>query len=247
MKKLYEKNELLFAILWIVAYCVVCGTVRGNFGDGSIAMAAVLAVFSIGIFIFVKMNRLEEKYGLCRWKGKAANYWFFIPLLILMTGNLWGGIKPEYGGTAQVFAVISMMLVGFVEEMLFRGFLFRILLKKDPAPLAVAISALTFGIGHIVNLFTGQANLETILQIIYAVAWGLIFTFVFYKSGCLWVCIIAHGIIDVCSKFNAVGENMTNMTALYIYMGATIILGGIYCLFLGRKPAALDGKPVKSE
>ena len=35
MKKLYEKSELWFAILWIIAYCVVCGTVRGNFGDES--------------------------------------------------------------------------------------------------------------------------------------------------------------------------------------------------------------------
>lgn len=142
----------------------------------------------------------------------------------------------DYDGAAQVYAVISMLLIGFVEEMIFRGFLFRILPEKDPAPVAIIISAVTFGIGHIVNLFTGQASLETILQIIYAIAWGFIFTYVFYKSGCLWICIIVHGMIDAFSKFNDPGEDMTS---LYIYMVATVIVGGVYCIYLSRKPAAL--------
>lgn len=236
MKKLYEKNELLFAILWIVAYCVIAGTVRGNLGDESPVMTAVLAVFSIGIFVFVKMNGLMERYGLCKWKGKASDYWFFIPILILMTGNLWFGVKMAYIGVSQVFAVISMLLVGFVEEMIFRGFLFRILLKKDPAPAAIAISAVTFGIGHIVNLLTGHASIETAFQIVYAIAWGFIFTYVFYKSGSLIMCIIVHGVVDVLSKFSALDESQT---ALYIYMGATIAGAAVYGLYLSKKPTAL--------
>lgn len=236
MKKLYEKSELWFAILWIIVYCVAAGTIRGNFGDESVIMTAVLAVFAVGIFTFVKINRLEEKYGLCKWKGNAKDYWFFIPMFILMTGNLWGGFGMEYGGISQVFAVISMFFIGFIEEMIFRGFLFRVLLKKDPAPVAIAISAVTFGIGHIVNLFTGQASVQTVIQIFFAIAWGFIFTFVFYKSGSLTVCIIVHGIIDVLSKFSAPNDN--EMMS-YIYMGTTIIGSIIYCIYLSRKPALL--------
>lgn len=239
MKKLYKKSEIWFALLWIIVYCVVCGTVRGNFGDESPLKTAVLAVFTAGILIFVKSNRLEERYGLCKWKGKAADYWFFIPMFILMTGNLWGGVGINYGGMVQVFAAISMLLVGFVEEMIFRGFLFRILLKKDPAPVAITISAVTFGIGHIINLFTGHASLETVIQILFAIAWGFIFTFVFYKSGSLVICIIAHGLIDAFSEFAAPGEDMS-MTLSYIYMGATIVGAIIYCAYLSRKPAALN-------
>ena len=36
MRRLYEKKEILFAVLWIVVYCIVLGTIRGNFGDESI-------------------------------------------------------------------------------------------------------------------------------------------------------------------------------------------------------------------
>ena len=49
MRKLYEKEEILFAVLWIVAYCIILGTIRGNFGDDSIAMLIALLVFTTGI------------------------------------------------------------------------------------------------------------------------------------------------------------------------------------------------------
>lgn len=239
MKKLYEKNELWFAILWIILYCAVTIPVRGSLGDESIVMTAVLALIAAGIFVFIKKYHLEEKYGLCKWKGNAGDYCFFIPMLILMTGNLWGGFGMSYSGAAQVFAIVSMLLIGFIEEMIFRGFLFRILLKKDSAPVAVIISAVTFGIGHIVNLFAGQASIETVVQVLFAIAWGFIFTFVFYKSGSLWVCIMVHGLVDVFSKFAAPNDEMM---CAYVYMGATIAGAVGYCIYLSRKPAVLEGK-----
>lgn len=237
MKKLYEKNELWFVILWIIVYCVVSIPIRGSLGDESIGMLVGLAVIAMGIFAFVKKYHLEEKYGLVKWKGKAGDYLFFIPMLLLMTGNLWGGFQMSYDGMAQLFAVIAMLLVGFIEEMIFRGFLFRILLKKDPAPVAITISAVTFGIGHIVNLFAGQADVETVIQVFFAIAWGFIFTYVFYKSGSLWICIIVHGLVDVFSKFAAFKNNSD-----FVYVIATIVIAIIYCAYLSRKPAALKGE-----
>lgn len=94
MKKLYEKNELLFAILWIVVYCAASIPIRGSLGDESLAMVIKLGVIAAGILVFVKKFSLEEKYGLVKWNGSAANYLFFLPVLILMTGNLWGESAP---------------------------------------------------------------------------------------------------------------------------------------------------------
>ncbi len=105
--------------------------------------------------------------------------------------------------------------------------------------MAITISAVTFGIGHIVNLFTGQTSLETVIQVFYAIAWGFIFTVVFYKSGSLLICIIAHSLNNAFSKFNAESEDMT---LVYIYMGASIVTAIIYCAYLSRKPAALKNE-----
>ncbi len=237
MKRLYDKNELSFALLWIGIYCAASIPVRGNFGDESPLMLAVLLIIAAGIAVFVKRYGLAGKYGLCKIKGKAGDYLFFVPMIVLAMGNLWGGVGVAYPGIYQVFAVLSMLLIGFIEEMIFRGFLFRALLKRDSAPVAVTISAVTFGIGHIVNLLAGQGGLESAVQVLFAVAWGYMFTMVYYKSGSLWVCVLVHGVVDVFSKFTA-EEPAT--VAEYVYVGVTVAAAVGYCLYLRSKPVALD-------
>lgn len=229
MRKFYEKNEVLFAVGWILVYCLVMMPVRGEFGDESVWTLLALAGIAAGITIFVMLHHLEEKYGLAGWPKNTKKYLFFIPMWVLATGNLWGGFALSYSGAAQVFAVLSMLLVGYVEEMLFRGFLFKALASKNDIRVAILVSAVTFGVGHIINLLTGQANLETVIQVFFAVAWGFIFTMVFYKSKSLIPCILAHGLVDVFSKFGAVSDNMT---IAWVYMGAVIVVAIVYCTYL---------------
>jgi hypothetical protein len=148
---------------------------------------------------------------------------------ILAAGNLWDGFAPSYRGAGLLIAVLSMVLVGYVEEMLFRGFLFRAMLRTGKAATAIVVSSLTFGMGHIVNLLAGQASFETAVQMVFAVVWGFLLTMVFYKSGSLLPCILAHAMIDAFSLFGA-----DDPLADWIYVGATIVVGTIYCLYLSR-------------
>ena len=229
MRKLYEEKKVLFAVLWIVAYCLVLGTIKGSYGYDSPLMLTALFAFAAGICVFVKRNHLEKKYGLAGWPKDTKRFLYFIPLWILSTGNLWGGVQLKFHGAGLVCAVLSMALVGFVEEMIFRGFLFKgMLAEGKPAP-AVIVSSLTFGIGHIVNFLTGQAGFETAVQIVFAVSLGFVFTMVCYKSGSLIPCIIAHSLIDVFSLF--AGDNIA---ADRIYVGATIVVSIIYCIYLSK-------------
>ena len=84
---------------------------------------------------------------------------YIVPLWIITTGNLWSGIKPHYSGAGLIFAVCSMALVGFAEELIFRGFLFKAMLKDGKPIVAIIVSSVTFGMGHIINLLTGQTGL----------------------------------------------------------------------------------------
>ena len=63
MKKLYEKSEITFAILWIVIYTVVTGTLKSKFGFDSLWPMLFLIVLSAALLLFVKRNGLMEKYG----------------------------------------------------------------------------------------------------------------------------------------------------------------------------------------
>ena len=233
MRKLYEKDEIMFAVLWILVYCFALNPIRGNLGDDSIWMTIVLLVIAALATVFIKKNRLEKKYGLTGWPRNTKRYLFFIPMWILATGNLWGGFGIAYDGMGQVFAVVSMILVGYVEEVIFRGFLFKALISKNGIKPAIIISSVTFGLGHIINLLSGHASLETVIQVFFAIGWGFIFTIVFYKCQSLIPCIIAHSLIDVFSLF--VNETHNDMTGR-IYMGVTILVAIVYGIYLAKQP-----------
>ena len=232
MKKLYEKSEITFAILWIVIYTVGIGTLKGNFGLDSLWQMLGLIVISAAMFLFVKKNDLLEKYGLNGWAKNSRAMLWFIPLWILSCLNLFSGFSPDYPVPGLIYAAVSMALVGFVEELLFRGFLFKAMLKDGNVKMAIIISSLTFGLGHIINLFTGQDLIETLNQVIFAVAIGFIFTMVYYKSGSLLPGILAHSIIDVTSVFAAdEGSYLLNII-LHVVI---IVISVAYCLYLAKR------------
>ena len=94
MRKLYEKNEVLFAVGWILVYCFVMAPIKGKLGNESIWSVIALTVIATGATLFVKKNRLEEKYGLTGWPKNTKKYLYFIPMWFLVTGYLWGGFAP---------------------------------------------------------------------------------------------------------------------------------------------------------
>ena len=228
MMKLFKKNELLFAILCIVVYVIVCGNLR-NMGDDSPYMAIGLIIISIILFLFVKMNGLMGYFGLDRWPSNSKEMLYFIPMWIVSTGNLWDGIYVNYKGLGILYSVISFVLIGFIEELLFRGFLFKALLKEGSTTRGIIISALTFGMGHIVNILTGHTGIETIIQMLFAVAIGFIYTFVYYKGESLIPVIISHAMIDTFSVFGC-----DNPVTDKIYVIASIIISIGYCYYLSR-------------
>ena len=236
MKKLYEKKPVLFAVLWIVLYCAVTIPIRGEYGDGSLWSLVGLSAVALAIAAVSTAIPLWKKLGVAARPQNLRACLFFIPMWLLATGNVWDGFKLNYTGAALWYAIGSMALVGFVEEMIFRGFLFRALLKKRGPRVAVIVSAVTFGIGHIVNLLAGMATLENLIMIVFAVAWGFVFTMVYYKSGSLLGCIAAHAVVDVLSVLS-----METAWGTALYVGATIVVGAAYSLWLKRLPPAFPG------
>ena len=203
MKKIYDKNESNFALIWIGIYVVLVSfadNFSGKIGTAKIVTAPVCIALTLIIYLWINKNELKEKYGLCSFKGSAKKYLYFIPLVLLSSTNVWWGLKLNLTVVESVLYVISMLCVGFLEEVIFRGFLFKALCK-DNIKLAIIISSVTFGLGHIVNLLNGRDIPETLMQICYAVAIGFVFTIIFYKGKSLWPCIIAHGVVDSLSAF----------------------------------------------
>ena len=232
MKKLYEKSEITFAILWIVIYAVGMGTLQNNFGLDSLWHMLGLIVISAAIFLFVKKNGLMEKYGLAGWAKNSRAMLWFIPLWLLSCLNLFSGIQPDYPVPGLIYAAVSMAFVGFAEELIFRGFLFKAMLKDGNVKAAVIVSSVTFGMGHIINLFTGHELIATLTQVVFAVAMGFVFTLVFYKSGSLLPGILAHSFIDVTSVLAS--DDSSQLVNLIVHI-AVIVVSIAYCLYLAKR------------
>ena len=124
-----------------------------------------------------------------------------------------------------------MFCVGFLEEMIFRGFLFKAM-AENGVKSAIIVSSITFGFGHIVNLINGSGTelLPNILQIIYAVAVGFTFVMIYYKTKSLLPCIITHSVFNALSAFSNEGV-MTPQRQIISGLLIAIIAGG-YALYI---------------
>lgn len=205
MNKLYAKNELSFSLIWIALYVVlfsVAENLSELIGISKIITVPICILFVLFLWSWIRKNNLKEKYGLCKFQGNAKGYLYFIPLVFLASCNLWNGVTLRLSPIESVLHVISMLCVGFIEEILFRGFLFKALCCEKKLRQAILISSLTFGLGHIVNLLNGAELFSTLLQICYAVAIGFLFTIIFYKGKSLIPCILTHSLINSLSAFS---------------------------------------------
>ena len=225
MNRLYKKNELLFAIVWIAIYVLglsAADNLSKMLGMEKIITVIVSILLSAILFVWIKNNGLFYKYGLCGSRIPASKMLYYIPMILMISVNLWYGISMNLSVVETLFYIISMLAVGFLEEIIFRGLLFQAMCK-DGVKTAVIVSSITFGIGHIVNLINGSGAelLSNILQVGYAIAAGFLFTVIFYKTKSLLVCIGTHSILNALSVFG----NETAMTAGKEIISAAALAG----------------------
>ncbi len=236
MKKLYEKNELTFAIVWIVVYCVLqslANPLNNAIGVAYAASAAFCVLQTVVLFTFIRKNNLLKRYGLCKSPVPARRFLYYVPLVILASGNLWNGFALNYSPAETACRIVCMLCVGFLEEVIFRGLLFKAI-AKDNIKSAVIISSMTFGIGHIINLFngSGMALVNNLCQIVFAVAVGFLLVTIFYRGGSLLPCILVHSAINTLGTF-ANDMNLTTETHL-LHLAALIAVTVVYTLILTR-------------
>ena len=234
MNKLYNKSELSFSIIFIVIYIVgasLCDMLSNMLKISKIFTFPFLLSLSLFLFFWIRKNNLMEKYGLCKPKFKAKKFLFYIPLLILISTNFWFGVNLNYGLVDSIFNVLAMLCVGFVEEIIFRGFLFRAL-EKDNVKTAIIVSSVTFGIGHIINLLSNGLDnlLPNVCQVFYAMAVGFLFVVMFYKGGSLIACILTHSLVNAFSVFQNT-QAITPLIEILISV-AIIVVSVIYLIIL---------------
>ena len=228
MTKAFEKHETLFCILLIIIYLVVNSVCVQNFGNTSYVSFIANTILSACLIVIMLVLKRTSYYGLKKVEN-ARQYLYFIPLLIIVTVNLWNGININHSSSEIVFHVFTMLNIGFIEEIIFRGFLFKMMAKNNVKS-AIIVSAITFGAGHIVNLINGADLIPTLIQICYATSIGYLFVIIFHKSKSLVPCIVTHSLVNSLSVFN-----VENTMSLYISPMFLTIIPLVYAIYINKK------------
>ena len=205
MQKLYEKHELWFALSWIAFYVVAVSfadELSRAIGIEKIVTLPLLLAMCAVLLLWMKRNNLFQTFGLCQSSVSPSQILWYLPLAALISSNLWFGLRWNLPLQETLLYIASMICVGFVEEIIFRGLLFNAM-RKDGLKSAVIVSSLTFGIGHIVNLFNGSGAqlLSNLCQVGYAAAIGFLFVILSLITGSLIPCIVTHSAVNALSVF----------------------------------------------
>ena len=227
MKKIFEKHETLICIGLIILYVVINSYCMQNYGITDYRSAIVNTIFSIVLLALIFSLKSTSYYGLSKIKN-SKQYLYFIPLVLIVTVNLWNGININNTPDEILFHILTMLNVGFIEEVIFRGFLFK-MMSKDNVKSAMLVSSITFGIGHIVNLLNGADFIPTMMQIGYAISIGYLFVIIFYKSNSIIPCIIAHGVNNALSVFNVENEMSAYIAPIFL-----MVVPLIYALYINK-------------
>ena len=215
MEKAFKKHETLFTIALIILYVVINSYIIQNYGTKSYQSVIINTILSFLLIILVIVLNRVKYYGITK-PNNYKKFLYFIPLFIISLFNLRRGIHINNTSSEIIFHILTMINIGFLEEMLFRGFLFK-MMERNNAKTAIIVSSITFGIGHIVNLLNGADLVPTLLQVCYAIAIGYMLVMIFYKSKSIMPCIIFHAVFN-CLNIFATGESSIVSNIILIVM-----------------------------
>ena len=197
---------LLYALWFIVPmfFTEMDPNAKGITGiEGALKEARPELITSFVLMLFLSLFGWWKKIGFISIKKGGIKFILPILLIILIILNVswvfdeshkwfWGFDSP-----LQLLTLLGVMvLLGFVEEGIFRGVLFYGLSTKLAPFFTVFISALIFGLFHFVNLFTGAEFATTVFQAIHAFAMGFLYASLRLKIGAIWPLMIMHGLWD---------------------------------------------------
>ena len=233
-----HKAKIGSAILWFIVYLLGMPISRQLFGFVGITdrdNTIYRIVFVLILFLYMHKKEALSYYGIRSLKeldSKALLY--YIPFGLMAIMNLISGVDTALSWEQILLGIVTALCIGFIEEILFRGFLFKALLEKGTT-CAIAISSCAFGFVHLINLTGGADIAVTLMQVVGCSAFGFACAVFIYKTKNILPCIITHGLINATDSL--VRENANIEIVLYGLWGVISLAYGIYLLKMD-KPAA---------
>ncbi len=117
-------------------------------------------------------------------------------LAVLAAIELFAGRASNRGGTYAVALLVTALVVGYDEEIWFRGIVLGGLLRTLDERRAIILAAALFSVSHLVNLAVGESLRGTAAQLVATFLTGLVFGWIRVRTGSIHAAALAHGLYD---------------------------------------------------
>ncbi len=214
-KRFWEDGRWWKAALLIVVYLALyliasrgIGVLFGHLIDADNIFATPISVFiGLGAPLVVGAVLLVVFVASAGWfrpifsrQPIAGRWWMwiFVVLAIIPIVLRFAGIDYDSYGIPVVATSLAVgLLIGFVEELLYRGIAVKILREAGHGEKAVAIiSSALFALSHSVNIISGQPVLTVALTVVFAFGFGMMMYLVMRATGNIVWAMLVHAMTD---------------------------------------------------
>lgn len=261
-QRFWERGGLWKAIVFAAVYYAVYqllafpmlalfppgGAVRGEAGSPLDYFFSVgISILIVGILLVIlaaSIGWLGQLFGKQPIKGRGWMWIAIAAVLLVIVANI---INIDWAAVGLPLAVSYLavgLCIGFVEEIVTRGFVVNLMRKAGYRETVVAlVSAAIFAALHAGNFFGGQSLLLTLQQVAYTFGFGICMYLALRVTGTLIVPILLHAMTDPTGFLWALHPAPTSVLSLvsafnnYIIFVVGIVLF-IVLIFKGGKDRA---------
>lgn len=233
---------IMFLISWVWAYFI-----RGHLGLPSIVntVIGIIVLYGIGFAFFGLITKSVENSEIKRGKPSLKmmmvsfllqfSALFILTILTIFFAKITG---KELGGNLDALTPIMLFQLlifnPIVEEYVFRKVLADKLLKYGEL-FFMLVSSFCFAIVHGVSL--------GIPQIIYTFVLGMIWSYLYVRSGNIWLSILMHSLSNLFGSVMTQWLQTISQPLMAVYSMSMMLLGivGIILFFVNKKHVLIDG------
>jgi uncharacterized protein len=189
------------------------------------------AVFAMAL---VTHLRLWKRIGFTTWwRGRRAALLLIVPLGEALLWLLPAGLVEEPPGFG--FWALTLLLVGFNEELVSRGVVLERLRRGFGPYSAVGLTAALFGMQHLSAFATtSRGGYDIVTNVLVSGCYGFALAAFQFRFAWIWPLILIHGLADFTTILSSGG--LTD-----VMVGATLVLFIVYGIILIRGRAGSPG------
>lgn len=217
----------------------LAGVIRGE-SDGELLDSLTNVFFSITFALIVGAILLTALTAYMGWNQEIygrqpvyRSWWMWLGPLIAAVPIVLRVLDIDWGGPALSVVLLVLatgLMIGYVEELLFRGIAVKMLRASGQREFSVAVlSSLLFALSHSVNVLQGQELSTVGSTVVYTFAFGALMYLTMRSFRFIIAAMIMHGLTDPTAILATGGIDKVSESAV---SGIPAVVSGFTLFFL---------------